>query len=238
MFDILKTIHYALIGVLFYALLLTISFVFAEFDIEESEPKQSEIYIDLEESPKRLEEEKVPPKRHSQKPATSAIDNKDKDHSERPAEEPKVQQTSGKNETTRTVNQRALFKQNTEGKDAPTNAGNPRAEQDTVTLNHGKGDGLNLMGDVELDEGLKGRGVVAMHRPSYPGNNRYLVKVVVRVTVDSSGKVTDASVVSKGTTTTDKAFHNAAVEAAKKTRFNSAKAMIEGGLITYKFKPL
>ena len=87
-----------------------------------------------------------------------------------------------------------------------------------------------------LDEGLQGRGLVgALPQPIYPAGNKG-GKVVIKVTVNQSGVVTDASYEPKGSTTSDKALVDAALAAARKARFTESKAFVQGGKITYLFK--
>ena len=94
--------------------------------------------------------------------------------------------------------------------------------------------GINHAGNVQLDTGLQGRGLVGeLPQPSYPGNESG--KVVIRVTIDKSGQVTNAVYEPKGSTTSNQAMVNAAIAAARKARFTESKSFVEGGTITYKF---
>ena len=61
-------------------------------------------------------------------------------------------------------------------------------------------------------------------------------KVVIRVTVDASGKVTGAAFEPKGSTESDAALVAAAVAAARKARFTESRAAVQGGTITYIFR--
>lgn len=147
-----------------------------------------------------------------------------------------TQQASGKAEVTRTVNPKALFKMSKDGADKATNAGNPYAHKDTVTTAAGSGGGLNPIGNEALDEGLQGRGLVgSLPQPIYPAGNRG-GKVVIRVTVNRNGVVTEAAFEPKGSTTSDKALVDAALVAARKARFTESRAYLQGGRITYIFK--
>jgi len=60
---------------------------------------------------------------------------------------------------TQTPNPKALFKMNKGGADEPDNAGNPRAPEGEDKAS-GTGPGLNPDGLDQLDQGLKGRGLV------------------------------------------------------------------------------
>lgn len=135
---------------------------------------------------------------------------------------------------TQTPNPRALFKMNKGGVDEPDNAGNPRAPEGEDKAS-GKGPGLNPDGLDQLDQGLKGRGLVgALPKPDYPGNRSG--KVVIRVTVDASGRVTGASFEPKGSTESDPRLVEAAIAAARKARFTESRAAVQGGTITYIFR--
>jgi hypothetical protein len=116
---------------------------------------------------------------------------------------------TGKDEQTRTVNPKALFKMNKGGADQPENAGNPKAQEGEKDEAKGTGGGLNPEGNDQLDQGLQGRGLVGdLPRPSYPGNKSG--KVVIRVTVDKTGRVTNAVYEPNGSTSSDNALVQAA----------------------------
>lgn len=145
------------------------------------------------------------------------------------------QQVTGTDEQTRTVNQRAMFHSNKGGVDVPEDLGNPYAKQADENLASGDGGGLNPIGNDQLDEGLRGRGLVgSLPVPSYPGTANG--KIVIRVTVDQSGRVTGATYEPKGSTSSDAALIAAAIEAAKRARFTESRSFMQGGTITYNFK--
>lgn len=145
------------------------------------------------------------------------------------------QQVTGTDEQTRTVNQRAMFHSNKGGVDEPEDLGNPYAKQADENLASGDGGGLNPVGNDQLDEGLRGRGLVgSLPVPSYPGTASG--KIVIRVTVDQSGRVTGATYETKGSTSSDAALIAAAIEAAKRARFTESRSFMQGGTITYNFK--
>ena len=218
--------HYAYIFSAIYVILLAVAFRFGEFSIRPKEQPQSDIiYIEY--------VKPEPPPKPKPKPVPKV---KEAPRHENLAPRDNTQQASGKAEETRTVNQRALFKMSKDGADKPANAGNPYARQDTVTTASGTGGGLNPVGNEALDEGLQGRGLVgALPQPIYPAGNRG-GKVVVRVVVNQSGVVTEASYEPKGSTTSDKALIDAALVAARKARFTESKAYKQGGKITYIFR--
>uniref|UniRef100_UPI0027D96D42 TonB family protein n=1 Tax=uncultured Alistipes sp. TaxID=538949 RepID=UPI0027D96D42 len=143
-------------------------------------------------------------------------------------------QVAGKDEVTQTPNPRAMFNMNKGGADEPDNVGNPRAPEGDDKAS-GTGPGLNPDGLDQLDQGLKGRGLAgALPKPSYPGSKSG--KIVVRVTVDASGKVTGAAYEPKGSTESDAELVAAAIEAARKARFTESRATVQGGTITYIFR--
>lgn len=112
------------------------------------------------------------------------------------APEERTAQVAGKDEVTQTPNPKALFRMNKGGADEPDNAGNPRAPEGEDKAS-GSGPGLNPDGLDQLDKGLQGRGLVgSLPKPAYPGNKSG--KIVIRVTVDASGKVTGAAFEPKG----------------------------------------
>ena len=99
----------------------------------------------------------------------------------------------------------------------------------------GTGPGLNPDGLDQLDQGLKGRGLVGnLPKPSYLGEKGG--KVVIRETVDASGQVTGASYEPKGSTTDAAELIEAAKAAARKARFTESRATVQGGTITYIFR--
>lgn len=145
------------------------------------------------------------------------------------------QQVSGTDEKTQTVNRRAIFHSNKDGVDEPEDLGNPYAREGDENLASGDGGGLNPVGNDQLDEGLRGRGLVGnLPVPSYPGN--VSGKIVIRVAVDQHGRVTSAAYEPKGSTSSDAALVAAAIEAAKRARFTESSSFVQGGTITYNFK--
>lgn len=145
------------------------------------------------------------------------------------------QQVTGTDEKTQTVNRRAIFHSNKGGVDEPEDLGNPYAREGEENLASGDGGGLNPAGNDQLDEGLRGRGLVgALPVPSYPGNTSG--KIVIRVAVDQHGKVTSATYEPKGSTSSDAALIAAAIDAAKRARFTESRSFVQGGTITYHFK--
>ncbi len=153
---------------------------------------------------------------------------------ETPAEEEQRNEVRGAAPETRTVNQKALFRQSQSGPDAPENAGNPYAQEAEEEQASGQGRGLSPEGTDWLDTGLQGRGLVgALPKPRYTGSASG--KVVIRVTVDARGFVTSAVYEAKGSTTSDPELIREAQQAALKARFTESRSHLQGGLITYLF---
>ena len=145
------------------------------------------------------------------------------------------QQVSGTDQTTQTVNRRAIFHSNKGGVDEPEDLGNPYAREGDENLAKGDGGGLNPVGNDQLDEGLRGRGLVGnLPVPSYPGNASG--KIVIRVAVNQHGQVTSAAYEPGGSTSSDAALIAAAIEAAKRARFTESRSFAQGGTITYNFR--
>ena len=145
-------------------------------------------------------------------------------------------QTSGQEEKMQTVNPNALFKP-TAGTtpDEEVTAGNRLAPEGESESHKGEGTGLNTIGDVEVDGGLKGRGVIAGF-PRPKGNNA-VGKVVIDVIVDSDGKVISASFRQQGSTTSDPELIANAIKAARNTKFNpDPSRMTQSGTISYKYR--
>ncbi len=155
---------------------------------------------------------------------------------ERVAANDNTQQATGPQEETRTVNSRALFKMTQGGDEEIVDAGNTKAPEADADKASGTGGGLNPSGTEMLDEGLLGRGVVgSLPKPAYPKGN-VGGKVVVRVTVDKGGNVTDAIYEPRGSTTSDAALVKAAIDAARRAKFTESAAFMQGGTITYHFR--
>lgn len=82
---------------------------------------------------------------------------------------------------------------------------------------------------------LAGRSALSLPKPKYPGNDAGIV--VVKITVDNTGKVTSAEPGARGTTIASQSFWNEAKQAALKAKFNvdSNAAPSQQGTITYRF---
>lgn len=215
--------RWATIAAAAYGVLLVGSFALVSFDFTPALEKPGDtILVDFTEPP--VVEPPRRPVRVANKPRVHDVVD--------PVEQ--TAQVSGKDDATQTPNPKALFKMSKSGADEPENAGNPRAPEGEEKAS-GTGPGLNPDGLDQLDQGLKGRGLVGnLPKPDYPGNKTG--KIVIRVTVDASGRVTGASFEPKGSTESDPQLVSAALEAARKARFTESRAAVQGGTITYVFR--
>ncbi|WP_295914540.1 energy transducer TonB [uncultured Alistipes sp.] len=215
--------RWAMIAAAAYALLLAVSFALVSFDFRQIHDKPGDtILVDFTEPPKP--EPPKPPVRTATEPRVH----------DKAAPVEQTAQVAGKDEVTQTPNPKALFKMNKGGVDEPDNAGNPHAPEGEDKAS-GTGPGLNPDGLDQLDQGLQGRGLVGnLPKPEQPTNKSGIV--LIRVTIDASGRVTSAAYEPKGSTTSDVELVNEARKAALKTRFSERRAVIEGGIITYIFK--
>lgn len=217
-----QPVRWAAIATAIYIVVILCLFLLVKLDLDDIVRSTDEILVEFVEPEPQPEPQ--PPQPKVSEPQMH----------DRLAAEDNEQQVTGTDQQTRTVNQRALFRMNKGGSDEPENAGNPKAQEAEEDSAHGDGGGLNPVGNDQLDKGLQGRGLVGtLPRPSYPGNSSG--KVVVRVTVDKNGHVTNAVYEPSGSTSSDGALVRAAIEAAKKARFTESRSYVEGGTITYYF---
>ena len=215
--------RWAMIAAGVYALLFAGSFAFVSFAFSPEEERPGDmILVAFTEPP--VPERPKPPVKTSVEPRVHDVADP----------EEQTAQVAGKDEVTQTPNPKALFKMNKSGADEPENAGNPHAPEGEDKAS-GTGPGLNPDGLDQLDKGLQGRGLIGnLPKPAYPGNKSG--KVVIRVTVDATGKVTSATFEPKGSTESDPALVSAAITAARKARFTESRATVQGGTITYIFR--
>lgn len=203
----------------------------------EIKPTEQLSYVEIEYVEEEIVEEEPPkpqpsaadmPKVENRRPQpTQVYENVAKDNTRN--------QTSGEEPKTQTVNQQAMFKP-TAGTttDEEVVHGNTLAPEGEEDSHKGEGTGLNVIGDVEFDGGLAGRGVVAGY-PRPKGNNA-VGRVVVSVVVDSEGNVVEAYIRAQGTTTSDTNLRNNALSAARKTKFKpDPTRMTQSGTISYKY---
>lgn len=217
--------RWAMIAALAYGLVLLVSFMLVSFESREKHinTHSAPIVLDFTE-PEIVPEPPKPPVETTNEPRVHT----------QPSPVEHTAQVSGKDEVTQTPNPKAMFHMNKGGVDEPANAGNPRAPQGEDKAS-GTGQGLNADGLDQLDKGLQGRGLAgSLPKPAYPGTKSG--KVLIRVTVDASGKVASATFEPTGSTISDAELVEAARTAALKARFTESRAAIQGGTITYIFR--
>ena len=220
--------HWAILITLLYGVAVALSLLYGAVEFEVHTPKEAELFIELVE-PKSDPVPVVAQSRPTPQPEVAPYHPKE-------APQEAVQQVKGEEPKTQTVNQRALFKMNNGDTETSEQSGNPLAQKGENEQSSGTSHGLNPIGTDALDEGLQGRGLAGeLPMPTYPGGNKG-GKVVVRVAVDKSGKVTSATFEPTGSTTSDSALVEAAIAAAKRARFTESSAFMQGGTITYIFK--
>lgn len=202
---------------LLYAVLVALIFLFVGLELPAEQPKEA-ILVEL--APV------APPPAPPTTPAPQMHD--------RVAPEEQTKAARGTEAETRTVNPKALFRQSQGGVDEPENAGNNKAEAAERDQASGSGTGSAPRGHDQLDTGLQGRGLVGdLPKPRYSSDAEG--RVVIRVTVDRTGRVTAATYEPKGSTTSHPTLIREAQEAALQARFTESRSFMQGGTITYIF---
>ncbi len=210
--------RWAWAALLLYGVLVAVLFLVVGIELP-AEPLKEPILVELAPLPEPPEPEPLPkePQMHREV-----------------APEEQTEPARGEAEQTRTVNPRALFKQSQGGVDEPENAGNPQAREGEEDRAKGTGTGAAPDGHDQLDKGLQGRGLVGnLPRPRYSSDAEG--RVVIRVAVDRTGRVTAATYEPKGSTTSHPSLIREAQEAAMQARFTESRSFVQGGTITYIF---
>lgn len=149
------------------------------------------------------------------------------------------QQPESAQQPAREVDQRALFPGRTSGSqsasEGPSDSGqgNQGAQEGAPQGDH-QGTGVGG-GGTSFD--LTGRSVSGqLPYPSYDARNKE-GRVIVTITVDPRGNVVNAIYRPAGSTTNDSELVNAALRAARQSRFNAIEAdNLQTGTITYNFR--
>lgn len=119
----------------------------------------------------------------------------------------------------------------------PGNQGSPDGIAGGGQNGNGSGNGIGKGNGTgtEINYSLAGRKAKSLPKPSYPGNEEGIV--VVKITVDKNGKVTQAEPGAVGTKTPNQGLWEAARKAALMTSFyqNNDAPAFQSGTITYKF---
>ncbi len=115
------------------------------------------------------------------------------------------------------------------------NAGNPNGSLPGTNMGTGGGPGGPGSGVGSPDFKLSGRQLI--HRPNLVTNNPQQGQIVVGITVDQDGNVTEATPGVLGTTINDGALYKNVQDAAMKTKFNKSSndTPEQYGTITFKF---
>ena len=228
--------RYAAVITVVVMALISLGVNFVTFEIERHNNDIYAVEIEYVEELVEEPEPKTPPTARAEQTKvtnprpqpTQAYENESKDNTRT--------ETSGKAESTQTINQNALFKA-TKGTtpDEEVTEGNQLAPESESEQHKGEGTGLNVIGDAHFDGGLQTRGAIAGY-PKPKGNNA-TGTVKIAVVVDSDGKVISASFRQQGSTTSNPTLINNAISAAKLTKFNpDPSRMSQTGTITYNYR--
>ncbi len=106
---------------------------------------------------------------------------------------------------------------------------------DANAKNYGQGGSGNGNQGAGISFSLSGRSAISLPKPKYPGDDAGVV--IVKVTVDKNGNVTNAEPGARGTTIMNQKFWNEAKQAALKAKFNMSQnaPAFQQGTITYRF---
>jgi len=155
-------------------------------------------------------------------------------------EETKEEQTEEKEEEVREVNQQALFTGRNKDNDENTSEGITEGEGNqgskTGSTESDNYSDLNSSGNNGINYSLDGRNPESLPKPEY--NYQMEGKVVVEITVNRDGDVTDANPGVKGSTTLEATLLAAAKKAALKAKFDRKPdaPAFQKGTITYYFR--
>jgi TonB family protein len=190
--------------------------------IEEQKRKEKERTVEEEKKEKQRREEEVERKRLEE------IEKQKREEQERIAE----QQRKIAESTKQAFGQADTKSQSDGTGNAFGNQGDPKGSPDSKSYTGNDGPGKDGIGYSLAGRTPQGG---QLPLPNYPSKEDGTV--IIKVKVDQNGNVTDAEWEPRGSTTTNKQLINAAVEAAKKAKFNrDAKAdLIQVGTITYRF---
>lgn len=154
--------------------------------------------------------------------------------------EPQEEKTEEKKEEERQVNEQALFPGRERNNEQSTSEGISEGEGNQgATTGSTESDNysdLNSSGGTGINYSLEGRNPESLPKPEY--NYQIEGKVVVEITVDKYGNVTDANPGVKGSTTLEASLLAAAKKAALKAKFDRKPdaPAYQKGTITYYFR--
>ncbi|MDX9770087.1 MAG: TonB family protein [Tenuifilaceae bacterium] len=157
---------------------------------------------------------------------------------EKPAEKPK-EETKPEEEKPREVDRRALFPgQRTDGDTSGEGQTGTEGNQGSTegSVDSQSREGGTVSGGDGISFSLGGRSALQLPTPEYPSQKSGTV--VVEVTVDRNGNVTNARGGVRGSTTNDTELINAAERAARRAKFDVSQnaPAYQTGTITYVFK--
>ncbi|MFP4025753.1 MAG: energy transducer TonB, partial [Thiohalospira sp.] len=154
--------------------------------------------------------------------------------------EPQEEKTEEKKEEERQVNEQALFPGRERNNEQSTSEGISEGEGNQgATTGSTESDNysdLNSSGGAGINYSLEGRNPESLPKPEY--NYQIEGKVVVEITVDKYGNVTDANPGVKGSTTLEATLLASAKKAALKAKFDRKPdaPAYQKGTITYYFR--
>jgi len=208
--------------------------------IEQQEATQKQEETATETSPAETEDGNIT-QDYEEAPVVKEQGKKEKTEEKKPEPTPqpvKEEKTEVKEE--RKVDERALF----QGRNRNTDTGNSEGEtkgegnqgSTTGSVDSDNHTGGNSMGTTGTSFSLAGRNPESLPKPEY--RQQIEGKVVVEITVDKYGTVTDAIPGAKGSTTLDANLLAAAKKAALKAKFDKKPdaPAYQKGTITYHFK--
>ncbi len=108
------------------------------------------------------------------------------------------------------------------------NQGDPNGDPNVKRLT-----GLSSGGAGQIGDGLENRGVLSS--PKLSDNSQKTGRVVVKICVDNSGRVTQATYTQRGSNTSDETLKNLAIANARQHRFSESSTSTQCGTITYDF---
>ena len=237
-----NTKRYAAIATLAVLALFVIAACFITFEVVYSPHSRETIVLELEQPQTEVDDA---PEEEEQRPIgdTTAKDEQT-EHKVVESETPQQKESKGEDKVTervdRQVDKRTLFEADvvstTTDETVATGSNSTQGEKD---IDSGKDGGPDSNGGYELSASLRNRGIRnggPLPLPEgYKSNIR--ARVEVNITVDANGNVIPGSVSVKlgiNTTTTDEELRKAAMDAAKKAKFNSSDGQ-DIGTIIYKF---
>lgn len=121
-----------------------------------------------------------------------------------------------------------LFGQGSGNNNSTGNQGDPNGDPNSSALDQ------IATGSGRIGAGLSNRGVV--FEPEIDDSSQKTGKVVIKVCIDSSGKVVEADYTQRGSTTIDKYLKDLATKAARKYQFTPSDVETQCGKITIEFK--